>query len=459
MTDLDFDEILPERSCAGKYEACKAKEVTDADVRAFVSGKKNDQTAKVPESTSSASTLRNVEPKFQTVANIKKNEPSSPFPSPVFFHSKTQNDGSPPSKVSALAAPAKPASIFQSHINDTQKISQSLWPKRVEALKPVGPQTSSFDKRYQVPKQSTTSDQRASPRPTTQPNASSSCYPDFTSARRELSNQNLKQYNDPNAIKPKNYTEPRAVPSASQGTTKKLGGKFSVNTSFKCPIGDPVAKPEPVDDEEVDPLLVGIDPKLIEIIKSEIIDNSKEISWNDIAGLTEAKEVINEAVVLPLLRPDLFQGLRTIPKAILLFGPPGTGKTLIGKCIAAHSQATFFSISASTLTSKWIGEGEKLVRALFRYARAKQPSVIFLDEIDSLLSKRKDSEHESSRRLKTEFLIQLEGANTTNEQDRLLLVGATNLPQELDDAARRRFTKRLYIPLPEFEVSDMVQIR
>lgn len=124
---------------------------------------------------------------------------------------------------------------------------------------------------------------------------------------------------------------------------------------------------------------------------------------------------------------------------------------MIGQCIASQAQATFFSISASSLGSKWIGEGEKLVRALFQYARAKQPSVIFLDEIDSILKKRSDNEHESSRKLKTEFLVQLEGA-TTDDKDRVLLVGATNLPQELDDAARRRFTKRLYIPLPEVDV-------
>lgn len=124
----------------------------------------------------------------------------------------------------------------------------------------------------------------------------------------------------------------------------------------------------------------------------------------------------------------------------------------LGKCIASQAQATFFSISASSLGSKWIGEGEKLVRALFLYARSKQPSVIFLDEIDSILKKRSDSEHESTRRLKTEFLVQLDGAYTTDEKDRVLLVGATNRPQELDDAARRRFTKRLYIPLPEVNV-------
>lgn len=89
------------------------------------------------------------------------------------------------------------------------------------------------------------------------------------------------------------------------------------------------------------------------------------------------------------------------------------------------------------------------------YARANQPSVVFIDEIDSILTKRVDGEHESSRRLKTEFMIQLEGANTTSDQDRLLIVGATNRPQELDDAVRRRFTKRLYIPLPEFKVRGL----
>lgn len=101
------------------------------------------------------------------------------------------------------------------------------------------------------------------------------------------------------------------------------------------------------------------------------------IDWNDIAGLEYAKNVIKEAVVYPLLRPDIFTGLRRPPRGILLFGPPGTGKTLIGKCIASHSKATFFSISSASLTSKWMGEGEKMVRALFAVAIVKQPSVYY----------------------------------------------------------------------------------
>ncbi|XP_072177548.1 fidgetin-like protein 1 isoform X2 [Diadema setosum] len=200
--------------------------------------------------------------------------------------------------------------------------------------------------------------------------------------------------------------------------------------------------------EPVDERLMNIDPKMVELIMSEIMDHGPPINWDDIAGLEFAKNTIKEIVVWPMLRPDIFTGLRGPPKGLLLFGPPGTGKTLIGKCIACQSGATFFSISASSLTSKWVGEGEKMVRALFAVARCYQPAVIFIDEIDSLLSQRSNDEHESSRRIKTEFLVQLDGA-TTSSDERLLIVGATNRPQEIDEAARRRLVKRLYIPLPD----------
>ncbi|NXY40536.1 FIGL1 protein, partial [Ceuthmochares aereus] len=198
----------------------------------------------------------------------------------------------------------------------------------------------------------------------------------------------------------------------------------------------------------VDERLKNIEPKMVELIMHEIMDHGPPVNWDDIAGVEFAKATIKEIVVWPMLRPDIFTGLRGPPKGILLFGPPGTGKTLIGKCIACQSGATFFSISASSLTSKWVGEGEKMVRALFAVARCQQPAVIFIDEIDSLLSQRGDGEHESSRRIKTEFLVQLDGAATSSE-DRILVVGATNRPQEIDEAARRRLVKRLYIPLPE----------
>ncbi|PIA51182.1 hypothetical protein AQUCO_01100188v1 [Aquilegia coerulea] len=203
-------------------------------------------------------------------------------------------------------------------------------------------------------------------------------------------------------------------------------------------------------DGELPEKLRNLEPRLIEHVSNEIMDRDPNVRWADIAGLDHAKKCVTEMVIWPLLRPDIFKGCRSPGRGLLLFGPPGTGKTMIGKAIAGEAKATFFYISASSLTSKWIGEGEKLVRALFGVASCRQPAVIFVDEIDSLLSQRKsEGEHESSRRLKTQFLIEMEGFDSGSEQ--ILLIGATNRPQELDEAARRRLTKRLYIPLPSSE--------
>ncbi|XP_008441344.2 ATPase family AAA domain-containing protein FIGL1 isoform X1 [Cucumis melo] len=203
-------------------------------------------------------------------------------------------------------------------------------------------------------------------------------------------------------------------------------------------------------DDELPEKLRNLEPRLIEHVSNEIMDRDPNVRWDDIAGLEHAKKCVTEMVIWPLLRPDIFKGCRSPGRGLLLFGPPGTGKTMIGKAIAGEAKATFFYISASSLTSKWIGEGEKLVRALFGVASCRQPAVIFVDEIDSLLSQRKsEGEHESSRRLKTQFLIEMEGFDNGSEQ--ILLIGATNRPQELDEAARRRLTKRLYIPLPSSE--------
>jgi SpoVK/Ycf46/Vps4 family AAA+-type ATPase len=194
--------------------------------------------------------------------------------------------------------------------------------------------------------------------------------------------------------------------------------------------------------------ILKIDREIVERVVSEILDKHESVDWDSIAGLEHPKAAVQELAVWPMMNPELFVGARAVPKGLLLFGPPGTGKTLIGRAVASQCGATFFSISASSLTSKWIGEGEKMVRALFAVARHLSPAVIFVDEIDSLLSARKsDGEHESSRRMKTEFLVQMDGLGG-GENDRLLLIGATNRPQELDDGARRRMPKQLYIPLP-----------
>ena len=160
--------------------------------------------------------------------------------------------------------------------------------------------------------------------------------------------------------------------------------------------------------------------------------------------MQEAKQILKEIIIIPNLRPDLFTGLRSPPRGLLLFGPPGTGKTMIAKAVATECKCTFFSISASSLTSKYLGESEKLVRALFQLAYEMQPSVVFIDEVESILSKRKEGENDAMKRLKTEFLIQFDGVGSS-EENRVLIIGATNRPFDLDPAVIRRLPKRVYV--------------
>lgn len=207
----------------------------------------------------------------------------------------------------------------------------------------------------------------------------------------------------------------------------------------------------------------GVDKQSAQNILNEIVIQGDEVHWDDVAGLEIAKSALKETVVYPFLRPDLFMGLREPARGMLLFGPPGTGKTMLARAVATESKSTFFAISASSLTSKFLGESEKLVRALFSLAKLLAPSIIFVDEIDSLLSSRGgSSEHEATRRIKTEFLIQWSdlqkaaAGRETSDKDRergdatrVLVLAATNLPWAIDEAARRRFVRRQYIPLPE----------
>lgn len=216
------------------------------------------------------------------------------------------------------------------------------------------------------------------------------------------------------------------------------GGK---NASAKKKLADDTAG----GDEEAD--------KLKTALASAIVMETPNVKWEDVAGLDTAKALLKEAVLLPVKFPQLFVGKRKPWRGILLYGPPGTGKSYIAKAVATEAGAsTFFSVSSSDLVSKYLGESERLVKSLFEMARAKKPSIIFIDEIDSLCGSRSDGENDATRRIKTEFLVQMQGVG--KENDGVLVLGATNTPWSLDPAIRRRFEKRIYIPLPDIAARE-----
>lgn len=192
------------------------------------------------------------------------------------------------------------------------------------------------------------------------------------------------------------------------------------------------------------------DKAIIDTVLRDVIKRDLEVTFDDIAALDTAKRLLNEAVVLPIIMPEFFTGLREPWRGVLLFGPPGTGKTLLAKAVAGLNASTFFSCSASSLISKYRGDSEKIVKCLFDAARLCAPSIIFLDEVDALVSSRGvDGEHEASRRFKTEFFSQMDGI--TSGKQSVMILCTTNCPWDLDGAMRRRLEKRIYIPLPELE--------
>ncbi|KAL3650529.1 hypothetical protein CASFOL_006932 [Castilleja foliolosa] len=230
----------------------------------------------------------------------------------------------------------------------------------------------------------------------------------------------------------------------AEAKTENKTGKSSTKTDGE---NASVSKPPEIPDNEFE-----------KRIRPEVIPaNEIGVTFADIGALHETKESLQELVMLPLRRPDLFNGGLLKPcRGILLFGPPGTGKTMLAKAIANEAGASFINVSMSTITSKWFGEDEKNVRALFTLAAKVSPTIIFVDEVDSMLGQRtRVGEHEAMRKIKNEFMAHWDGL-LTKPGERILVLAATNRPFDLDEAIIRRFERRIMVDLPSVENREMI---
>jgi SpoVK/Ycf46/Vps4 family AAA+-type ATPase len=188
-----------------------------------------------------------------------------------------------------------------------------------------------------------------------------------------------------------------------------------------------------------------------------IISEKPNVNWEEVVGLDTAKKAIKEAIVYPVQRPDLFP--LGWPRGILLFGPPGCGKTLIAAAVATELDATFFSIDAASIMSKWLGEAEQNVAKLFGSARKSsnegKPAIVFVDELDSLMGQHQN-EVGGEIRVRNQFLKEMDGIFDKGKNLHVYVIGATNKPWDLDWAFIRRFQKRILVPLPDHHTRLMM---
>eukprot|EP01068_Selenidium_serpulae_P011988 Selendium_serpulae@DN5754_c2_g1_i1.p1 len=185
-------------------------------------------------------------------------------------------------------------------------------------------------------------------------------------------------------------------------------------------------------------------------LQNTVLAEVPNVHWDDIGGLEGAKSALKEALIFPQQFANAFSGKLQPWRGVLLYGPPGTGKTHLARACATEVKSKFFAVSSSDIMSRWVGESEAKLKEVFAMAREEKRAIIFIDEIDSICRSRRDGDPDHVRRVLTEFLNLMDGIHTSqHNESSVFVLGATNTPWDLDQGVRRRFERRVYIPLPD----------
>ncbi|EUD65033.1 hypothetical protein C922_04544 [Plasmodium inui San Antonio 1] len=297
---------------------------------------------------------------------------------------------------------------------------------------------------------------------TKQKEAFSNAFDILIKRKNEKNEEAIKAFNDINLRKRRNRNITKSAESHSNEESStndyRVGSRVDRTNdrrderrrSHKKNMDDSKEGCEDIPDKYQHLIDQGLEVNILRYALSMKMSSNEHVKESDIIGLYDIKKIIKDKIVNVILRPDLFTGLNRAAKGILLFGPPGTGKTMIAKWVASHCKCSFYNVSTSSLFSKYIGETEKIVTCLFKCAEEDNPSILFFDEIDSILGMRKNDEDDTTIRIKNQLLQMIDGINTKKDVV-IVIIGATNRPDMIDDAALRRFNKRVYIPLPDLD--------
>lgn len=237
-------------------------------------------------------------------------------------------------------------------------------------------------------------------------------------------------------LRPTESFEKFSPPLANGERAAEPGHPFPLRLPPKAPV---------FSSQAVEEQPKNVDPLVLELVNTKIVERGPPVQWTDIAGQVSIKAAIEEELVWPILRPGAYTGASRLPRTILLFGPHGTGKTLLSRCISTQLGSTLLKLSAAALLTTWKAEAEKILQTVFFVAKCRQPSVVLIMEVESLLVAQDGGQ---AGNLKSQLLSYLDNVATSTEQN-VVIIGTTSRPGSMDEASHRRFAKRFYISPPD----------